>query len=485
MAEFTNRNFFSAGTMDESPPFVNTSFDTKLGTLCASATPSCEIVATSNDLVTFFPSYVDDQFRPNGGPEIHSYAASESLFSPELNSYTDRSLRTVNRFTFARDYEFLIPRAVAYSAGLINYFFRGNLQIALPDEGIYSIVDHSPSGCGNPCGFRTLKLKLKNLTPGDGQFHEEQMGDDAGVSKLWAVVKYHLNACYQPDLSGEDGGNHFNGNSCRSANEYVSVSAPHPVQIVSADQPQQIVFDFSGKPIPINASDIFLQVVFRGRLGMEDDAVAVATKDISEPTYYGLENVTDYAYDENGDQKYHPVASDAGMVDVTDVHIAFGPNADKVDPVASLALLAGGQHAQIAVLMDTGPQQASISLSGEFGQAPAVVQFDPAEFTQDDEGAAAGLYQRNCDLVLRRGLYRERGVLFVQRTHGIVGGIHTLDNQTSSAAAAELPVTSARRGVRAESVRDPRCTHLTTGMYDLSSMTPFVPDAAQSWTIRF
>lgn len=32
----------------------------------------------------------------------------------------------------------LIPRAAAYSAGLINYFFRGKMQISLPPDGVYS-----------------------------------------------------------------------------------------------------------------------------------------------------------------------------------------------------------------------------------------------------------------------------------------------------------------------------------------------------------
>jgi hypothetical protein len=376
----------------------------------------------------------------------------------------------------------LIPRAVGYSAGLINYFFRGSMEITLPDEGIYSIVDHSPSGCGNPCGFRTLKLKLKNVTPGIGPFHEDQMGDDDGAGNLWAVVKYHLNTCYQPDLSGEDGGSNFNGNSCRSANEYISVSAPHPVGKISADQPQQFVFDFNSKPIPINASDVFLQVVFRGQLGMEADAVAVATRDISEPTYYGLENATDYYFDDLGDQKYHPVSSGYSRIDVTNIRIAFGPNADTVSPIATMDSLAGGEHAQIALLMDLGPQPASTSWSGEFATSRDVVPFDPAEFTQDDTGPAASMYQRNCDLVLRRGLYMERGVVFAQDAHGVISW-RPLD-VSGSTALARLAALGGQR-LHPEVARDPRCAHFTTGIYDLSAMTPFTPSTAKAWNINF
>lgn len=37
----------------------------------------------------------------------------------------------------------LAPRAVAYSAGLIDYFFRGRMEIAPPDDDVYAILDHA------------------------------------------------------------------------------------------------------------------------------------------------------------------------------------------------------------------------------------------------------------------------------------------------------------------------------------------------------
>jgi hypothetical protein len=45
--------------------------------------------------------------------------------------------------------------------------------------------------------------------------------------------------------------------------------------------------------LPINAVDVVLQVVYRGQLGGESDAVVVATKDIPEPTYITTYNDTD------------------------------------------------------------------------------------------------------------------------------------------------------------------------------------------------
>ena len=57
--------------------------------------------------------------------------------------------------------------------------------------------------------------------------------------------------------------------------------------------PQQLTFIFE-QPLPINATDVQLQVVYRGQLGTEQDAVVVATKDISEPTFVSYQNASDY-----------------------------------------------------------------------------------------------------------------------------------------------------------------------------------------------
>lgn len=65
------------------------------------------------------------------------------------------------------------------------------------------------------------------------------------------------------------------------------------VASVPADAPREFEFTFE-QEIPINASDLYLQVVFRGVLGQEQDAVVVATHDISEPTYFSVMNSTDY-----------------------------------------------------------------------------------------------------------------------------------------------------------------------------------------------
>ena len=128
-------------------------------------------------------------------------------------------------------------------------------------------------------GFTKLKLKVKNVTPkGTGI---EPMTPEG---KLVAVVKFHRNNCYQPDLSGEYGSPGMDWRSCRGVGEEIVVSSDASVPSGINADPSQVTFLFP-TPVPINATDLFLQVVYRGPLGDELDAVVVATKDISEPTY--------------------------------------------------------------------------------------------------------------------------------------------------------------------------------------------------------
>jgi hypothetical protein len=56
-----------------------------------------------------------------------------------------------------------------------------------------------------------------------------------------------------------------------------------------------VTFDFRADPIPINATDLIIQVVYRGPMGEEIDGLAVGSFDVREATYLTLWNNTDYA----------------------------------------------------------------------------------------------------------------------------------------------------------------------------------------------
>ncbi|EDN69963.1 conserved hypothetical protein, secreted [Beggiatoa sp. PS] len=268
-------------------------------------------------VMEFVSNLVEDKYQPSSA--INYRAASYSIFAADLEGYNycdanadDPSkpaeftqickLYTLNRFNFDAAHKLLIPRAVGYGAGLINHFFRGKLEISLPDEGLYSVVDHATVNEIDQ-GFTTVKIKLKNVTPDVNDIPQNLSG-----GKLVLVAKYIRNDCYEPDLSGEYSKQDYlfylniwvpvRGNDCynqRPFEKLISVSAAQSLPSVLAPQadPLTLTFDFSHQPIPLNATNLFLQVVYQGQLGQEE-AVVVATKDIAEPTYLSIINSTDY-----------------------------------------------------------------------------------------------------------------------------------------------------------------------------------------------
>jgi hypothetical protein len=145
-------------------------------------------------------------------------------------------------------------------------------------------------------------VKLRNATPAgtdaNGQPLVEPIPDSGGT--LVAVVKFHRNLCYLADLSGEYGSPGIDWRVCRAPTEEITVSQPVAVPSGINGPAQPVSFTFANK-VPIEATDVYLQVVYRGPLGEEADAVAVATRDISEPTYvYEFATADQYLYCANG-----------------------------------------------------------------------------------------------------------------------------------------------------------------------------------------
>ncbi len=303
LAEFTNRNFVSQGTnfrmyqgqasttgyqsprpgapkpytIDELYAAQGTSVPTGILNLCSTAGVNCKMMMYPTPLTPKAStlSIFDQDMQAKGLRVVYNDSDGTSIY------YADR-LFALNRFNFDAAHETLIPKAVSYSAGLINYFFRGSFKIELPALGAYAVADHATAA-----GFTTVKALVTNTTPNEAMTN----------GTLVAVAKFHRNNCYQPDLSGEfieDAA----GNSTapcpnyRTAEEFIVVSSPQPLLSLAADAQSELTFTFTD-PIPMNATDLFLQVVYRGKLGEELDAVAVGTVDIAEPTFVTVMNNTD------------------------------------------------------------------------------------------------------------------------------------------------------------------------------------------------
>lgn len=181
LADFTNSNFVSAGTNFEmfggqqqvsttnfaspSPGTAETVLAKDLSPALTSAILTSCAAYTLNCSMTFYATTAGS-----------ARAATLSIFDQYIklrpasvnrggSTYFVDRVFTLNRYNFDVAHQALIPRAVSYSAGLINYFFRGKMEISLPDEGIYGVVDHAVEFQKDISGFRKIKLKLKNVTP--------------------------------------------------------------------------------------------------------------------------------------------------------------------------------------------------------------------------------------------------------------------------------------------------------------------------------
>ncbi len=303
MADYSNRGFFTQAKNLGRSDFTRPSNDPADYVLCAQpATMWDGNPLPGNVQVELYcgKSPVVDTLNPaanaNGVPMTSKSIWDQFLTTPGTATYH------LVREVYDAQLDLLLPRAVAYSAGLLDYFFRGRMEISLPGSGVYSVVDHAllagdnapPTAIYGFKGFKTIRLNLKNTTPSiNSPMSADSVPQAMGIGTLVAVVKFHRNSCYNDALSGQPGliGEAFAA-SCRTAGEEIVVSQPNPVDSVSSDA-NEVKFTFDNE-IPINITDAYLQVVFRGVLGQEADAVVVATKDIAEPTYVSYFNATDY-----------------------------------------------------------------------------------------------------------------------------------------------------------------------------------------------
>ncbi len=261
---------------------------------------------------------------------INDRASTDSIFDEDLQLYGrsfSAKLTTtgvdlyrnayaapaINRFNVDRAYQYLIPKALAYTTGFLNFYFRGKMSINPPKGGAYAIVDESPFSPSNPTdvaagfrGFPTVRVALANTTSlnDDGTRIEGAVDQPMTDGKLWLVLRYHRNKCFTDDFSTMatdmvvlDG--------CIDPTEEIVASNPidrtgKGIQVLpmpTADAPlgEELKFELT-RELPINAWNVLLQVVFRGTLGQEENKIAVSTIDISEPTFLSIQNNTDYVY---------------------------------------------------------------------------------------------------------------------------------------------------------------------------------------------
>lgn len=301
LAEYTNANFFSEDTTFASEryaqdhkhyfPYPNVS-DTDIQEYIAGTKPIETVTAADSTQVTGVWISKNKNSDPAHGESIlHFIKPSPLLTMRVYNQFGESDLfyKTFFRDEIChKDYvEKLIPRAVGYSAGLLNYFFRGSIEISPPDNAVYAITD----GSILPQSFTYIKAKVRNTTPLEVDTNGNPLSYESMQSGiLHAVARYKIVPDYYPNLWN------YPPDRVNMQNKAYSYSVSAPVSIASLNStvPTEFVFDFAGNEIPANITDLSLQVIFKGTLGNEKDiAVAVGMKDLLEPTHHVFWNLSD------------------------------------------------------------------------------------------------------------------------------------------------------------------------------------------------
>jgi hypothetical protein len=290
----------------------------------------------------------------------------------------------------------LVPRAVGYSAALLNYFFRGAIEVTPPNDFVYSVID----GSATDQKFEYIKTNLRNAT-----LDEEEMVDGT----LVAVARYKRIINYSPDLSVEiEPGQPKQPNepldsSSRESEYSYSVSA-QDTTLLNTSAPTEVTFDFTADPIPAGVTDLTLQVVFLGTLGNEvDTAVAVGMVDLTEPTHFTFFNSTDEMPNADGSalvpaaNKGYPrdfiVAftgmdpdADDGVVDKT----AYFGFYETYDPLIVVEDLAPAAYFRIVALMDARQHAYMVMDSGNSAFCPPIWSFRESDGAVYQEDASGG-----------------------------------------------------------------------------------------------
>jgi len=161
----------------------------------------------------------------------------------------------------------LLPRTVGYSTAVIDYFFRGSIEISAPDRYVYGFAAYEANNGGS---FTKLRFKVANTTP----------AEETGAGQLWAVVRYRT-----------AGANLFESPQTALSEPVYAIAGPIGVALSRAAT--EVAFDFPDG-IPTNAADVVLYAVYQGPLGAEEDALVVGSKDLPEPQPIDHANVSDW-----------------------------------------------------------------------------------------------------------------------------------------------------------------------------------------------
>jgi hypothetical protein len=402
LANFSNQGFYSIGTNVASVAGAKLPMPPS-----AFADPRLQMTRVSNPqdaagfavpgTLSVIRADVLDAFEPSSTDTKAVALSSIGPFDERMRTKGAFNF-TLTHYNYADQIKLLAPRAIAYSAGVINRFFRGKLELSAPASGLIGITDQTR--CAGLCSFDRLQMRVRNPS------NTEALSKGIFV----AVATFRRNGSYLSDLAGEPGAAGFGGFPVRSLGDRIAVSRPVdtrslPSAALGPLEEQTITFDFSAG-IPIQATDLVVQVAFRGTAGSEADSIALGALNISEPTFTGFANITDYVWDApTAKYKPLPVGRYTTTDDTLNIKLRFGSPTAPV--VATIPKLSAGQHAQIATLTDravTNTMYVESQSAHWVNASPVPVDFIGAEFYSPPNST---IYDASQKVSLRRGVYRQ------------------------------------------------------------------------------
>jgi hypothetical protein len=265
LAEYTNSNFFSENTIFSSEYPANDKhyqpYPRKSETNVQdyiNKQMSLTTVTTDDDLGPFDSFLVSKQATT--GEKLNCLAAA-GPFSRKLyqergeDKYFYRSF--IYDICFPEYAEKLIPASAAYSKALLEYFHRGKIKltVAAPED----------------ITFRSIKVTAKNDTT----------DEDMGLGDVSLVIRYK--ALAETPLGG---GKYLLNNPPEGTSTadytYKVIKLSKKIDLKDATV---LTFDLSSDILPLYFDDMTMQLVYKGPLGKETDAVAVSQLEKIDSVY--------------------------------------------------------------------------------------------------------------------------------------------------------------------------------------------------------
>ena len=176
LAEYSHVNFFSESTSINSASnfYPNTTAE------CTKKVTKDVLIDGKMRKIEYF---LKDACGEDNGGEGYLLARTDVLgYWKQLLGLIGYQINMLDDEIYKDYAKLLIPRAVGYSKGLLDYFFRGTLEISPPSEYVYSVIDGSVVDESiNSQTFTHIKAKIKNTTA---------TGEEMLSGELVAVAKY-------------------------------------------------------------------------------------------------------------------------------------------------------------------------------------------------------------------------------------------------------------------------------------------------------